>query len=53
MFYLFHVAVLSLSKKSAHNHSEELERNDQGKEKWWRETKEDSRQKLYASESEK
>lgn len=33
MFYLFHVAVLSLSKESAHNHSEELERNDQGKEK--------------------
>lgn len=51
MFYLFHVAVLSLSKKSAHNHSEELERNDQGKEKQWRETKEDSRQKWYASES--
>lgn len=30
--YLFHVAVLSLSMKPAHNHSEELEKDDQDKE---------------------
>lgn len=47
MFYLFHEAVLSLSKESARNHSEELERNDQGKEKRWRETKEDSGQRWW------
>lgn len=34
IFYLIHVAVLSLTKVSAHNHSEELERNDQDKERW-------------------
>lgn len=33
MFYLIHVAVLSLNKESAHNHSEELKRNDQYKER--------------------
>lgn len=43
MFYLLHVAVLSLSKKSAHNHSEELERNDQGKERRWKGGKKEDR----------
>lgn len=33
MIYLIHVAVLSLNKKSAHNQSEEMERNDQYKER--------------------
>lgn len=38
-FYLIHVALLSLSKKSAHNQNEELERIDRYKERRWRETR--------------
>lgn len=48
MFYLIHVAVLSLSKKSAHNQSEELERIDRYKERQWRKTRGESKQKWNA-----
>lgn len=48
MFYLIHVAVLSLSKKSAHNQKEELERIDRYKERRWRETRGESKEKWNA-----